>query len=157
MVEIEIPGVGTYTLTALVTDMNGTLTLDGKPIDGVQERLKALSQALEIHMVTADTFGTGAVVAEKLGLHLHRLVPDGTEALQKARLVRSLGADSVVAMGNGSNDVAMLREAAIGIAVLGPEGSATEALLASDIVAPSILLALDLLLNPKRLAASLRH
>ena len=60
-------------------------------------------------------------------------------------------------MGNGANDVSMLRECALGICVLGREGVAAEAMMASDVVTPDINAALDLLLNPKRLIASLRR
>ena len=64
---------------------------------------------------------------------------------------------SVVAIGNGANDVSMLRAAALGIVVVGPEGLATEAIAAATIVTLSIADALDLLLNPKRLVATLRR
>lgn len=157
MIEIDMPGVGSLKLTALVLDMNGTITLDGHLLDGVEERVHRLAEVLEIHIATADTFGTGTQVARKLGTYLHRLTPDGTEAMQKAKLIRNLQAEQVVAIGNGCNDIAMLKEAAVGIAVIGPEGSAREALEAADIVAPSITWALDLLLNPRRLAATLRR
>ena len=46
--------------------------------------------------------------------------------------------------------------AALGIGVVGFEGAAVDALQASDIVAPGIQSALDLLLNPLRLVATLR-
>lgn len=81
----------------------------------------------------------------------------GDEAAQKARFVRELGADGVVAVGNGMNDVEMLEAAALGLAVAGPEGLATKALLASDVVAASIGDALDPLLQRRRLVASLRR
>jgi soluble P-type ATPase len=51
----------------------------------------------------------------------------------------------------------MLHEAALGICVLGPEGMAVEALMAADVVAPSVLDALDLLYHPLRLMATLRR
>jgi soluble P-type ATPase len=44
----------------------------------------------------------------------------------------------------------------LGIAVIQTEGAAVEALLAADIVLPSILPALDLLTHPLRLIATLR-
>ena len=59
-------------------------------------------------------------------------------------------------MGNGRNDALMLKEAALGIAVIQEEGGAVETLLAADIVTHSVLVALDLLLNPLRLTATLR-
>jgi soluble P-type ATPase len=49
----------------------------------------------------------------------------------------------------------MLREAALGVAVLGPEGLAVRALAAADVVVASID-ALVLLRSPKRLIATLR-
>jgi soluble P-type ATPase len=50
----------------------------------------------------------------------------------------------------------MLAEAALGIGVIGDEGMATEALIASDVVVRNISDALDLLREPRRLVASLR-
>jgi soluble P-type ATPase len=50
----------------------------------------------------------------------------------------------------------MLQAAALGIAVLGPEGLAAEAWQAADVVMASIHDALDLLLHPRRLVATLR-
>jgi soluble P-type ATPase len=51
----------------------------------------------------------------------------------------------------------MLREAALGIAVVGPEGLAGGALPAADVVVASINDALGLLVNSKRLIATLRR
>jgi soluble P-type ATPase len=61
-----------------------------------------------------------------------------------------------VAIGNGRNDVNMLAEAALGIAVMGPEGTSSEAVRAADVVVMSINEALDVLLHPERLKATLR-
>jgi P-type E1-E2 ATPase len=79
------------------------------------------------------------------------------EAWQKAELVRRLGSDSTVAIGNGANDAQMLKEAAIGIAVVGPEGASAATVQQADVVTRSIVDALDLLLNPRRLVATLRQ
>jgi soluble P-type ATPase len=70
--------------------------------------------------------------------------------------VRALGPSGVTAIGNGANDVGMLREAELGIAVLGHEGLAREAAEAADVLVASVHGALDLLLRPKRLLATLR-
>ncbi len=51
----------------------------------------------------------------------------------------------------------MLAAAALGIAVPGPEGAAAVTLAAADVVAPDILVALDLLTHPQRLVATLRR
>jgi len=97
-------------------------------------------------------------------LRLQHLVLDynGTLALDGRLLpavrprLRALGERRTACIGNGRNDRLMLRAARIGIAVLGREASAAAALAAADVVAPSIEVALDLLLKPLRLTATLR-
>lgn len=157
-IAVEIPGLGAFGWRHLVLDLNGTLALDGALLEGVAPRVAALSRLLEVHLLTADTHGTGARAAAELGISLHRLAHEaGTEARQKAEFVAELGAESVIAIGNGANDVEMLRLASLGIAVLGPEGAARAALDAADLLARDIREALDLLLHPQRLAATLRR
>jgi P-type E1-E2 ATPase len=155
MIEINIPGRGQYHLEHLVLDVNGTLAVDGQLLEGVAERIARLKSLVQVHLLTADTHGRQATIDTLLELKATRLKPGG-EAEQKGDYARGLGAEKVVAVGNGANDVGMLKAAALGIAVMGGEGLAVEALLAADIVCRDPLDALDLLLNPKRLAASLR-
>lgn len=57
MIEIDIPGFGRLRLECLVLDYNGTIAVDGQPVHGVKESLIALAQHVEIHVLTADTFG----------------------------------------------------------------------------------------------------
>jgi len=156
MIQVSVPGWGTLDLAHLVLDLNGTIALDGLVLPGVAERLAALSAGLKVHLVTADTQGVAAQSAVSLGLRLFRIVP-GDEGSQKLGLVLQLGPAQTVAIGNGANDAEMLAAAALGIAVLGPEGLATTALQAADVVAGRIEDALDLLLQPKRLIATLRR
>ncbi len=156
MIELSIPGKGDFTLHHVVFDVNGTLALDGNLLDGVADRFKLLSDQLDIHLLTADTHGRQAEIDKQLGLSAAR-VAHGREREQKADFVIALEAEHVVAMGNGGNDALMLEVAAIGIAILGPEGLSVEALQSADLVCGSITDALDLLLNPKRLVASLRR
>ncbi len=155
MIRLDIPGWGVLELEHLVLDLNGTIALDGEVLAGVPERLAALSESLTIHLVTADTRGQATVIAEQLGIRLVLVTP-GDEADQKRALVERLGAERVVAIGNGANDAKMLQAAVLGIAVLGPEGLAGEALRAADVVV-GIHDALDLLLHPRRLVATLRR
>jgi P-type E1-E2 ATPase len=154
---IEVPGWASLRLVHLVLDVNGTLARDGALLPGVAARIAALRDGLEPHLLSADTYGQLDAVAAELGLQAAMLERGEPEPQQKAAYVRSLGADSVVAIGNGANDVAMLQAAALGIAVLGEEGLARAALDAADVVAGSIEGALDLLLFPTRLVATLRR
>ena len=106
-------------------------------------------------MLTADTHGKQDAIEQQLNLKAVRIQP-GNEAGQKAAFVQKLGAGISVAIGQGANDAAMLRIAVLGICVLSPEGTALETLLASDLVVSNIFEALDLLLNPLRIVATLR-
>ena len=58
MIQIDIPGRGTIHLEVLVLDYNGTLALDGEMFESVKKNLIYLSTFLEIHVLTADTFGS---------------------------------------------------------------------------------------------------
>jgi len=155
MIELTIPSRGELHLEYLLLDMNGTIALDGQLLDGVAKRLMTLSTQLELLILTADTHGTASSAALALGIKAQRLQP-GNEAAQKEAVVAELGPERVAAIGNGANDAAMLRRAAVGIAVLGGEGIAAECLAAADILVPDINAALDLLLKPRRLLATWR-
>ncbi len=156
MIELTIPGRGELRIQHLVTDVNGTLAVDGQLIDGLVKRITALRDRISVKMITADTHGRQFSIDQQLDLTAVRLIPDRNEAEQKAEFVRGLGAEHVVAIGQGANDAAMLKEAALGICVMSREGVAVETLLAADIVVPDIFAALELLEKPMRILATLR-
>jgi P-type E1-E2 ATPase len=148
----EIPGANAIEVEHLLLDVNGTLTRGGELLDGVAERLRRLAGDLSVELLSADTRGSLERVAAALDANGTR-VERGEE---KAELVRERGPRRCAAIGNGANDAQMLATAAVGIAVAGPEGAASRALLAADIVCGSILEALDLLLDERSLASTLR-
>ncbi len=152
MIRIDIPGRGLIELQHAVFDVNGTLAIDGMPIPGVIDRLKALASLLSLHALTAGTHGNLPQLEQALGLPL-RIISTGEE---KTSYVQQLGPANVIAFGNGMNDVGMLRLAAIGVAVLAGEGVAMGALQAADVLALGPIDAIELVLNPKRLVATLR-
>ena len=155
MLELQIPGFKDLCLKHLVLDYNSTLACDGRPLKGVQERLGILSENLIIHILTADTFGT--VQSQVAAWHCRvEVIPRDQEAEAKVRYIQSLGAGQTATVGNGRNDRLMLKNAALGIVVIQTEGTALDALLTADLVAPGILEALDLLLHRRRLKATLR-
>jgi P-type E1-E2 ATPase len=159
MIEISIPGKGTLQVSHLVLDVNGTLALDGQLLPGVTERLDALKEQLQIHLLTADTHGRQREIDRQLGLTatiLPPTTPTTTQRSLKAAYVQELGPETVVAIGNGNNDAGMLQTAGLGIAVLGPEGLAAQAQTSASVVCATINDALDLLLHPNRLRATLR-
>lgn len=156
MLEIEIPGFGSVKLEHLVSDFTGTLSHNGKLVTGVEKHLKQISEFMDIHVLTSDTFGTAE--SELKGLPCKLKILDGEyHDLQKEEYVDSLGASSVVAFGNGNNDRKMLRVAKIGVAVTGREGSAVDILMAGEVCVNDINAGLELLIYPKRLKATLRY
>jgi len=116
MIELNIPGRGVIQLEHLVSDVNGTLAVDGKLHDGLIRRIGLLRDRLEIHLLTADTHGHQHIIDQQLNL----------------------------------------KAAVIGVGLISIEGSATETLLASDLIVPDIYAAFDLLENPLRIVATLR-
>jgi soluble P-type ATPase len=155
MIKIAIPGKGDLELKHVVFDVNGTLAVDGHLLPEIPELLDILKDHLEIHLLTADTHGKQAEIDLILNLKAER-VKAGNEARQKADYIENLGAKNTVAIGQGANDALMLKSAGLGICTLSAEGTALETLLGSDLIVPDIQSALNILLNPTRLIASLR-
>ena len=155
MIELNVPGSDVLTLEHLVMDVNGTIAIDGILIDGLVKQISKLGDRLKIHLLTANTHGKQEIIDRQLNLTAVQIAP-GNESTQKADYVRELGPDKVVAIGQGANDIAMLKSAVLGICVLSQEGSAVEALLAANIIVPDIFVAFELLDNPLRIIASLR-
>ncbi len=150
---IPIPGGEDLRLDHLMLDVNGTLTSRGALLDGVTARVARLLPVVDVHLVSADTFGTLESIAEMLDAHGVR-AGSGEDKLRK---LDELGRQRTAVIGNGANDVLVLEGAALGIAVIGPEGASSAALRAADVVCASIVDALDLLLEPRALTATLRR
>lgn len=155
MIKVDIPGLGQLHFEHFVTDFSGTLSENGELLPGVREKLNALTLELTVHVLTSDTFGKARKELEGVNCVLHVLEGEGHTA-QKEQYVLSLGPQFVVAMGNGNNDANMLKAAGLSVAVCLKEGCSMDAIKSADILVASPLDAIDLLLNPKRLVATLR-
>lgn len=155
ILEIDIPGFGSIKLEYLVSDFTGTLSVDGTLLPGIKEKLNEIAQFLKIHVMTADTFEKACAELEGIDCEMHIIEGENLD-FQKEEYVKNLGAEKVVALGNGMNDRRMLKIARLGIAVTEGEGCAVEAFIAADIHVRSAKEGLNLLLNPKRCKATLR-
>lgn len=155
MITIDIPGYKLLQLRHLVLDYNGTLAVDGALLPGVAGALHILAAHMQIHVLTADTFGTTQDALADVPCIVNILLPQAQDSAKRDYVV-ALGAEGCVAVGNGRNDALMLQAAALGIAVLQAEGTAVVTLTAADVVTPTILDALALLTQPRRLIATLR-
>lgn len=155
MLDIEIPGRGTLQVSYVLSDYNGTLACDGQLISELAPLLERLGRVVDVYVITADTFGDASRNLQDLPVKLSILAP-GDQDRAKAAYLTDLGAGQTVALGNGRNDRLMLKDAALGIAIMETEGCCVETLQAADIVCRSPIDAVNLLLNPKRLIATLR-
>jgi len=152
MLHVSVPTGEDLWLEHLVLDVNGTLTDRGRPIEAAARVLAELRDELALHVLSADTFGTAENVARELRAEFRRI----TSGNDKVNYVQRLGPHKCVAVGNGRNDAPMLKTAALGIAVIGPEGAHARAVAAADVLTRSVEEALALLADPRALTATLR-
>ena len=152
---IEIPGYKILDLRYLVLDYNGTIAEDGKIPDSVKERLVKLAEEFRIYVLTADTHGTAKNMCEGLPLQIMTF-PSDSAMHEKVRIVKSIGAEYTITMGNGRNDILMSQAAELSVTILGREGAFSKLIQETDVCVTSIEDGLDLLLKPKRLIATLR-
>ena len=151
---IAVPGWGSVELENLVLDLNGTLTESGDFIPGVFDYLEKLKvRGFRIYILSGDTRET-----------LKYTFPGSSEiepvvtrtAQEKRAFVESIGAKRTVCVGNGNIDVEMFRVARLSICTIQAEGATIQAMLQADIVVTHIKHALEILLDPKKLIATLR-
>lgn len=156
MLSLDIPDKESLAIEHVILDFNGTLAVDGKLIPGVSSRLEELSPLVSLHVITADTNASARSELAKISCTL-KVIGKSRQDQAKFEYAESLGLKGVLAVGNGRNDSLLLQHAALGICVVQKEGAAVVAMQAADIVCVDINDALDLLLRPHRLTATLRN
>jgi len=156
MISVSIPGWGELEIEYLVVDYNGTCAFNGKLKDGVKEMLEKVSRYIKVFIITADTYDNVDNETNVMGFNVLKVKKEESST-EKARIVRELGPEKVVAIGNGANDAMMLREASLGIGVIGEEGCATSLMKEADFVVTDIIDALSIILHPERIVATLRE
>lgn len=148
---MEIPNYGNIEFGTLLFDLNGTLGESGKISEEVKHLLERLADKYTVVVLSADTFGTLEDELSGLPVRIER-VSSGAEKAEIAR-----GYAPYAAVGNGNNDVAMLEGAELAFCVIGPEGATVDALLASDVVVKDVKDAMAMLLDERKLIATLRR
>jgi len=155
---IEIPGFGARHIETVVSDYTGTHACGGAMRPGVKKRLRALAKRVDLHIITADTFGTAE--KELRGIARPYLLKTARHDAEKAAFVARFRLPHVAAIGNGNNDRLMLKAVKKGgglaIAVDNGEGCALDAMRNAHLLIVGAANALDLLLDPRRLKATLR-
>ena len=156
MIRIDIPGWGNMDIENILFDLNGTIATDGKIPAETKGKINSLAEKIKVYIVTADTQGRAAMETRDINAELVLIVEEDSRK-GKLEFLQSLHPEMTVAIGNGNNDDLILKEAGLGIAVLGDEGMSVSAMSNAELVVRSISDALDLFLKPKRLTATLRE
>ena len=154
MLTIRIPGRDQFTISHLILDYNGTIALDGRVIPAIIPRLEQLSKDLGIYVITADTHGTATKNCEGLPLEVKVFPTTEVGKIKADEALKLTG--GVACIGNGFNDIQMSDACDLSICVVGKEGCCGALLSHVDVVVTSIEDALDLLIKPDRLRATLR-
>ena len=156
MVSIDIPGRGKMNIENLVLDFNGTIAYDGNIKNGIREKIQRVHEmGINIYILTADTYHQAAEQCKDMPVTLEIFDVDNA-ALSKREIVNNIDSKLTMTIGNGNNDVEMFEESILSVAVIGDEGCAVKAIFAADIITNNIDDAIDLLLNPHRIKATLR-
>ena len=157
-IDIDIPGFGERHVRIVVSDYTGTHSFAGAIEADVKRKLLELASLVDLHIVTADSFGTAE--RELAGIAIPHKLRSARHDLEKAEYVSQFDLQHVAAFGNGNNDRLMLQAVKEGgglaIAVDNGEGCALDAMRNADLFVVGAANALDLLLDPLRLKATLR-
>jgi len=154
--KIDIPGRDDFELKNIVFDYNGTIAIDGKLISGVSESINSLSQDFDFYVITADTYGTVEKELENTNCKVITIGKDSQD-ICKLDFIKQLGSNTTLSVGNGRNDMLMLKESILGIAILQDEGLCTQTMLNSDILVKSIFDIFSFLKDKNRLIATMRN
>ena len=156
MLTIDIHGWKKLSLNHCVIDLNGTLSQAGVIAPVAKDRMVRLAKHVSLVVLTADTRGIARALLGGFPVDIH-ILSSGRETEEKEAFVSDLVAHNVAFIGNGANDEQAMRASALGICIMGTEGCFPRTAMNADVVVPSIIEALDLLLFPERLLATLRR
>ncbi len=157
MRKIIIPYHGEITIKNVIFDINGTIQFKGHISEELVQKFEELKKFYNIFLVSSDTRGNLKNIAKKLGVNFKKVNTQGiNDAEAKNNELKKLGKEVTVAVGNGNNDALMLKNAILGIAILGSEGASTRSILNSDVVFTDVINAIEFLLDEKTMISTLR-
>ncbi|MDB5183117.1 MAG: haloacid dehalogenase [Candidatus Saccharibacteria bacterium] len=149
-----VPGHEDFYIETIILDLNGTLSIAGKLVDGVHERLNGLkARGFNIVFFTGNTRNDADALANELGIEWKL----AKTAEEKRNLAQDMNPETCVSIGNGLIDIELMKIVKLSIVTMQAEGVHVQTLLNSDIIVPTILDALDLFLDEQRLIATLRR
>ena len=154
MIPIQRPGQSPLEIECILVDFEGTLAVDGRVDPKAKDKINLLSKRTRIYVLT--TSGQEDV-AEALRKVKAEVIPlkEGEGTQKKLNALRQAGEERTVVIGNGMNDLGMIKKAGLSIGVISKEGTAAGIFEQADLVFMSLLDALDFLLKPLRQKATL--
>lgn len=156
MIVYEIPGRKNIEIRNIVFDYNGTIAINGKLIDGIKKLINKLAESVNVYILTADTYGT--VEKECIDINAKILTfPRENAGQSKGKIVKELGGNNTICIGNGYNDILMFKESILSIGIIEGEGISGKLVAYSDIVTRSIKEGLEILLSKNMIKATLRN
>lgn len=157
MKKIAIPKFKSLKIENIIFDMNGTIQFQGEITQKVAQRLRELKKVYNIYLISSDTRGNLDKIADELGVKYIKIKTDKmSDAEAKNKELEALGKEKTITIGNGNNDFLMLKNACLGLLIIGSEGASTQSLMNSDVVFTNPLDAIDFLLDDKAMIATLR-
>ena len=143
-------------LKYLLLDYTGTLSEHGKLINCVKEKLLILSNNFEkIIVLTADTFGTAHKELKNFPVEVKILEHPTSKG--KLEVVNKLGPEYCVSIGNGNNDIDMLKTTKFSFAVINRDGCNAKLIKYADLIFKSTCDALDSLIDTRIIISLLRE
>lgn len=154
MLLIQRPGQEPLEIEFILIDFEGTLAQDRRVHPKAKDKLNLLSKRTKLYILTKGEKEIVEGALKKVKAEIFCL-EEGKSSQSKVDLMRQLGPERAVAIGNGLDDALMMEEASLGICVIGKEGAHGETVKRADLVVTDILDALDFLLKPLRHQAML--
>ena len=155
MLEINIPGRKKMLIENIVFDFNGTLAVDGRLSETIKEEIIEINKFLKVFILTADLYGTVDKQCKNLEVYIETFSGSNT-AIEKNKIVQKIGKQKTITIGNGLNDVLMMKDSILSIGVIGKEGICSQLLIFCDIIVNDIMDVFDMLHNTNRISATLR-
>lgn len=149
MIILHRPGQPNIEIECLLIDYEGSLAIDGRVHPKAKDKINLLSKRIKIYILAKDE-------KEKVEERLKNVkaevffLQEGQATMEKLELLKRVGPERTVAIGNGTDDVSLLEEAILSICVIGKEGASGEALKKADLVVTDVINGLDFLLKPLR-------
>jgi soluble P-type ATPase len=154
MILLQRPGHPPLEIESILIDFEGTLATDRRVHPKTKDKLNLLARRTKIYVFIPQEARWGEELLRKVKAEI---ISFRQEEVGQGKLdvLKRLGPDRTVAIGNGRHDIPMIEQAGLGICVMSREGAAGELIQKADLVFMSILDALDFLLKPLRQKATL--